>query len=600
MTISGFSAGINYFSAITAYSSTGEESGYSVELSFSIPSAGGTTAPGVGTVSQSVTFTPSDTSNYQPVSFSVNVTVLQATPLITTQPTASAITYGQTLASSSLLGGAASVPGAFAFTAAATIPAAGTASQSVTFTPTDTVNYQTITTSVNVTVNTAVTAATVALGNLAASYDGTPKSASATTSPAGITVNLTYNGLATVPTNAGSYAVVAAIADVNYTGSASGTLVIAKATPSIATGPTATPIIYGQALASSSLTGGAASVPGTFAFTTSGTAPATGSARFSWDAVADPRVSGYKVYWGTQSGAYDHSFDAGNVTSVIISGLSAGVNYFSAITAYSNTGGVSDYSVELSFSIPTAGGTTAPPAGTLSQSVTFTPTDTSNNLTLSFSVNVTVLQARPLITTQPTATAIFSGQSLASSNLVGGAASVTGSFAFTTPAAIPANGSASQSVTFTPGDTGNYLTASTTVSVQSAAFQAIAQESLESWRTRCFSPAQVAAGLAADNADPDGDGLVNLAEYALGTNPFAFTTPLTALNGRSGLVLTFYRPSGLPDVLYAADSSEDLINWNPCTVEMVADGPLQTMRAVDSLRSGNPARRFISLRFTRP
>jgi hypothetical protein len=53
-------------------------------------------------------------------------------------------------------------------------------------------------------------------------------------------------------------------------------------------------------------------------------------------------------------------------------------------------------------------------------------------------------------------------------------------------------------------------------------------------------------------------------------------------------------------VLYAADSSDDLIHWNPCVLEMVADGPVQTMRAIDPLTSGNPARRFISLRFTKP
>ncbi|MCX6865109.1 MAG: hypothetical protein NTV46_02615, partial [Verrucomicrobia bacterium] len=74
-----------------------------------------------------------------------------------------------------------------------------------------------------------------------------------------------------------------------------------------------------------------------------------GKARFSWDAVADPIVSGYKVHWGTASGVYTHSFDAGNVTEVIISAFSQGVEYFAAGTAYSDTGEESDYSTELSF-----------------------------------------------------------------------------------------------------------------------------------------------------------------------------------------------------------------------------------------------------------
>ncbi|MSN25102.1 MAG: hypothetical protein GJV46_04455 [Geobacter sp.] len=79
-------------------------------------------------------------------------------------------------------------------------------------------------------------AATVTLDNLAVTYDGTPKSATATTNPAGKNVIFTYDGSSTVPVNAGSYAVVGTINDINYQGSASGTLVIGKATATITLG----------------------------------------------------------------------------------------------------------------------------------------------------------------------------------------------------------------------------------------------------------------------------------------------------------------------------------------------------------------------------
>jgi len=72
------------------------------------------------------------------------------------------------------------------------------------------------------TVNKAT--ATVTLGSLTATYDGTPKSATATTNPTGLTVSFTYNGSATAPTNAGSYTVVGTVVDGNYQGSATGTL----------------------------------------------------------------------------------------------------------------------------------------------------------------------------------------------------------------------------------------------------------------------------------------------------------------------------------------------------------------------------------------
>ncbi len=55
--------------------------------------------------------------------------------LIDTPPSASTITHGQTLASSALSGGVASVNGTFAFTNIATVPPPGVSSQSVTFTP---------------------------------------------------------------------------------------------------------------------------------------------------------------------------------------------------------------------------------------------------------------------------------------------------------------------------------------------------------------------------------------------------------------------------------------------------------------------------------
>ncbi|BET68980.1 hypothetical protein ASA1KI_38980 [Opitutales bacterium ASA1] len=76
-------------------------------------------------------------------------------------------------------------------------------------------------------------AATVSLSNLAHTYDGSPKSATVTTSPSGLAVNVTYGGSASAPTNAGSYVVSATVNDSNYVGSTSGTLTIAKASQSI-------------------------------------------------------------------------------------------------------------------------------------------------------------------------------------------------------------------------------------------------------------------------------------------------------------------------------------------------------------------------------
>jgi rhamnogalacturonan endolyase len=76
--------------------------------------------------------------------------------------------------------------------------------------------------------------ATIVLGSLSATYDGSPHAATAITAPPGLAVLFTYDGSPTPPTNAGSYEVVAVVSDANYMGTAAGTLTIAKATAGIA------------------------------------------------------------------------------------------------------------------------------------------------------------------------------------------------------------------------------------------------------------------------------------------------------------------------------------------------------------------------------
>jgi len=123
-------------------------------FAFTTPS----TAPGAGMASQSVTFTPTDTVDYNSFTISVSVTVNKTTPILQTAPTATTITNGQTLSASTLSGGAvtnalgANVTGGFAFTTPSATPGVGTANQPVTFTPVDTTDYNTLSLSVSVTV----------------------------------------------------------------------------------------------------------------------------------------------------------------------------------------------------------------------------------------------------------------------------------------------------------------------------------------------------------------------------------------------------------------------------------------------------------------
>jgi len=68
--------------------------------------------------------------------------------------------------------------------------------------------------------------ATVSLSNLIHDYDGSPHEATATTVPAGLTVDLTYDGSASAPTVLGSYLVAATINNTPFYGAATNTLTI--------------------------------------------------------------------------------------------------------------------------------------------------------------------------------------------------------------------------------------------------------------------------------------------------------------------------------------------------------------------------------------
>lgn len=107
----------------------------------------------------------------------------------------------------------------------------------------------------------------IALSGLVFTYDGTVKSATVVTKPAGLNVTVSYsqNGASVTPLKAGSYSVSATINDANYKGTATGTLVINKAQPVITWGNPAA-IVTGTALSGAQLNA-KANVPGTFKYT---------------------------------------------------------------------------------------------------------------------------------------------------------------------------------------------------------------------------------------------------------------------------------------------------------------------------------------------
>ncbi len=73
----------------------------------------------------------------------------------------------------------------------------------------------------------------------------------------------------------------------------------------------------------------------------------------AWDRSPDSSVTGYRIYYGAASGNYTNSVAVGNATTNAVQGLTSGVTYFFAVTAYNASGLESSFSNETSYTAPT-------------------------------------------------------------------------------------------------------------------------------------------------------------------------------------------------------------------------------------------------------
>lgn len=97
------------------------------------------------------------------------------------------------------------------------------------------------------------------------------------------------------------------------------------------------------------------------------------------------------------------------------------------------------------------------------------------------------------------------------------------------------------------------------------------------WRVARFSEAELDdVSVSGDAADPDGDGLPNLLEYALGGAPrdasdgAALAPRLVRAEGRIGLA---YRPaSEVVDLLWSVEWSADLVGWDGTAAAILPPG----------------------------
>lgn len=88
------------------------------------------------------------------------------------------------------------------------------------------------------------------------------------------------------------------------------------------------------------------------------------------------------------------------------------------------------------------------------------------------------------------------------------------------------------------------------------------------WQPACFTPTQLGnAAISGATADPDGDGLSNLQEFAFGSAPWmpsAEAAPSVGTQNVSGsdyLTISYNRVAGLSGVTYLVEASSDLQTW---------------------------------------
>jgi uncharacterized repeat protein (TIGR02543 family) len=235
-----------------------------------------------GTYAVTADFVPDDAANYETLTgiAAGDFVIAKATPTASLEVTNTPVTYDGTEQSAVVTIQSSSVEGAVTNVANGAHTDAGTYAVTADFVPTDSTNYETLTdlAAGDFVIAKAIPTATLEITNTPVSYNSTEQSAVVaiqSSSVEGAVANVT-NG---AHTNAGTYAVTADFVPTdtaNYetlTDLAAGDFVIEAATPTVNTWPSASNITLGQSLSDSTLSGGSASVEGSFAFTTPGTTP---------------------------------------------------------------------------------------------------------------------------------------------------------------------------------------------------------------------------------------------------------------------------------------------------------------------------------------
>jgi hypothetical protein len=297
---------------------------------------------GAGSRTLSVTFTPTDTTDYSIVTVTATLTVNKATPRIA-WATPGAIDSGTEL-SSKQLDATASVPGTFAYSpAAGSLFEGGTHTLAAIFTPTDSANFNDASASVSLTVykglsKLSINSSSVSFGNVELSQPATQTLTLSSTGSASVTVKsaaisgagFTLSGPTLPVTLATGQAVTLGVEfDPTVVGAASGTLTVNSTSSS-----------NGKATVALSGTGAAVSY----------------AVDLSWDAPSESAVpvAGYNVY-RAPSGSSSYQLLTPSVdvqTSYVDNTVQAGASYDYEIESVDSSGVASAPTTPVAVAVP--------------------------------------------------------------------------------------------------------------------------------------------------------------------------------------------------------------------------------------------------------
>jgi hypothetical protein len=131
-----------------------------------------------------------------------------------------------------------------------------------------------------------------------------------------------------------------------------------------------------------------------------------------------------------------------------------------------------------------------------------------------------------------------------------------------------------------------------------AAVVTIHDKPFDAWRFAHFSPTELAnPAISGENADPDGDDLDNLIEYALGLPPESpSSAPAAMIDPDGHLAISGTRNPDAEDITWHAQVSGNLTTWAPAQI-LLTD---ENFTARDPIPIDDANHRFIRLKITRP